>query len=555
MIRFVLYVLFFFILGSLNSYGQTNCSSFSTYFGGTQFDEARGVCIDAFKNTYIIGNTYSTDLPITNGLINNSHSGNYDVFISKFDSCGALIWCTYFGSTGFDSGEKIAVSNDGTIVFCGYTNGVDLPVTSGCFQAINNGGYDCFITKITPNGTIIWSTYFGKTNGDFAYDIKTDEYNNVIIGGTTTSPNLYTTAASFQPNIKANTDAFIARFSKNGMLKWNTYYGGNGNEDIHALAIDKNFNIIGVGGTFSTNLSTSINAYQSTNNGVPDSYIIKLDSNCIRVFSTYFGGMNVEDSWGVVTDTLNNIYVAGNTNSNDFYTTTSAYQTTLNGTLDDWSLSKWDENGTLLSSTLFGGSAKDLSCRLTFIAPDILCFLGKTESTNMPVIGNNYLQTNSGNYDAFLASFNTINLQPILSGYYGGSTDEEPVDVFSSSNNSIVFVGSTNSVNYPLSSSPYQNSLNNSNDATITRLHVQHLTSTSETENKLISPPFPNPFQNYISINYPTEFTLEIKNILGELVFKTNKQQTINTQHFELGLYLVTVHTKHSTSTYKMIKN
>jgi hypothetical protein len=70
-----------------------------------------------------------------------------------------------------------------------------------------------------------------------------------------------------------------------------------------------------------------------------------------------------------------------------------------------------------------------------------------------------------------------------------------------------------------------------------------------------MSPPFPNPFQNYISINYPSEFTFEIRNILGELVFKTNQQQTINTQDFDLGLYLVTVQTKHSTSTYKMLKN
>ena len=254
-----------FLLVKAYLISQQTCSNFSTYFGGNQFDEIKSVCVDVNKNSYVIGNTYSNDLPVTLGLINDTASGNYDVFLAKFDSCGALIWSTYFGGIGYESAEKMEITHDGNIVFCGYTTSVTTPTTLGCFQPNNNGGYDCYLTKITPNGLIVWSTFFGKSGGDFAFDLKIDAVDNIIIGGTSTSTNLYTTPFSFQPNHKGNTDAFIARFSKNGLLKWCTYYGGAGSEDIHALAVDLNCNIIGVGESFSNNLNTSSTAFQSIN--------------------------------------------------------------------------------------------------------------------------------------------------------------------------------------------------------------------------------------------------------------------------------------------------
>ena len=201
-------IIYLFIVSTLYTLklNSQTCTLVSSYFGGTQQDEIKGVCIDNNKNSYLLGNTYSTDLPITIGKINDTNSGDFEAFLCKFDSCGILKWCTYFGTSAYDSGEKIALTNDGNIVFCGYTSGVTSHTTLGCFQPISGGGYDCFITKINPNGTIIWSTYFGKSGGDFAFEIKVDNYDNIIIGGTTTSPNLYTTASSFQQVKQANTE-------------------------------------------------------------------------------------------------------------------------------------------------------------------------------------------------------------------------------------------------------------------------------------------------------------------------------------------------------------
>lgn len=552
----LLYLLIISLLVSLRIDAQTSCAMFSTYFGGAQFDEIKGVCADANKNSYIIGNTYSTALPVTLGLINDTASGDYDVFLAKIDSCGGLVWCTYFGSTNFDSGEKIKISNDGNIVFCGYSNGTNLPTTNGSFQSTNHGGYDCFVTKISPAGTIIWSSYFGQSNGDFAYDITTDALNNIIIGGTTTSPNLYTSASSFQQNIKANTDAFIARFNKQGTLKWCTYYGGNNNEDIHAITTDNNYNIIGVGGSFSSNLNTSASAYQAYNDGGADVYILKLDSNCTRIFSSYLGGSGVDDAWGVTTDSFDNIYLSGHTTSFDFDTTVSAYQTTKLGSLSDWYLTKWSSTGILQYSTLYGGANNDLLARMAFVAPDKILLIGKSESTDIPVLGTNNQTTLSGNYDGFLVLFDINSMFPFWSSYYGGSLEEDPLDIVCNSVSSVIFVGNTNSTNYPISASPYQSSLNMSNDGFITKLSLQNLIPTTIDESFFNSSTilFPNPFDDVVHVEGLAKFSIRIDNIFGQCLLAEKNKKTIFVKDLQAGVYFVTISSGSFSKTQKLIK-
>lgn len=573
--------LLFCLVCSITKINSQTCTLVSTYFGGTQQDEIKSICIDVNKNSYVLGNTYSIDLPITPGKINDTPSGDYDSFLSKFDSCGILKWFTYIGTSGYDSGEKMTLTNDGNIVFCGYTAGVTSHTTLGCFQSVSGGGYDCFITKINPNGNIIWSTYFGKSGGDFAFDIKVDNYDNIVIGGTTTSIGLYTTVSSFQQIKDANTDAFIARFDKNGQLKWCTYYGGNGSEDIHALSIDKNYNIIGVGGSFSTNLNTSIGAHQLMNDGTMDGYIIKLDSNCVRIFSSYLGGSGIDDLWGNTTDALGNIYLSGHTTSTDFDLTPGAYQAINNGS-NDWFITKFSPLGVLQISTLLGGTLNDMNTRMVRSGINELTLLGKTESANFPMIGASYQSLKSASYDVVIAKFSTLNLIPYWTSFYGGNGDEESWDLATITNSHFAFVGGCNSTTYPVSLSAYQPTLNISLDGIFTKLNignlipnhdndpikndeiinVDNLTPTNissdnlnKNDNALFV--YPNPAKESIWINSSIPFSYNFINILGEKIFsKTNITDTENMsiKHLINGIYFLTITTKQSIRTFKIIK-
>lgn len=545
------FILTIFLLVKASLISQPTCSYFSTYFGGNQFDEIKSVCVDSNKNCYVIGNTYSSNLPITLGLINDTASGNYDVFLAKFDSCGALIWSTYFGGIGYESAEKMEITHDGNIVFCGYTTSVTTPTTLGCFQPNNNGGYDCYLTKITPNGLIIWSTFFGKSGADFAFDLKIDALDNIIIGGTSTSTNLYTTPLSFQPNHKGNTDAFIARFTKTGLPKWCTYYGGAGSEDIHALGIDLNCNIIGVGESFSNNLNTSAAAFQSFNEGASDTYIIKLDSSGARVFSTYLGGSGSDDASGIVCDTSNNIYIAGHTSSLDFDTTAFSYQPAHNGGIDCY-LTKWSPNGTLIKSTLFGGMLNDYSSRLISLSNSEILLLTETESTNLPTYTFSQQTSLQGSYDIYLTSFDMNALFPTWGTYYGGAIVEDAADLKLINSQEVVFCGSSNSTNYPVSFGAYQTLLNNSSDGVITKISITKNGSTGIKDNYKESSIdiYPNPFDDYLLVKSDHSFLIEIKTLLGEAVYTKTNENYISTKHLLPGVYIISVNSK----SYRFIK-
>lgn len=445
-------ILIILFLISYNLIGQP-CVQLSTYFGKSQFDEFKSVCVDNKGNIYAIGNTYSADLPVTTGAFQMLYKSGYESFIVKFDSCGSLVWCTYFGTQGFDSAERIAFSSDSSIVITGYTNGVDLPTTVGCFQSTVNIMYDCFLAKFNLNGQPRWITYFGGAQSDFSYALSIDKDNNIIIGGTSLSPTIYTTAQSFQQNSAGATEAFIAKFSKTGQLKFSTFYGGSSSEDIHDVATDIDGNIIATGGSFSFNLNTSISCFQATSNGGMEIYVIKLDSIGNRIFSTYIGGSSQDDAYGVCVDVQKNIYLTGHTNSFDFYKTAVSHQTVIVGSSDNFCL-KLTPLGNLLWSNIFGGSSFDANVHSRIDANNQIVSLINTDSPDFPMLGVGNFTTNSGSGDIVLVKISS-NGQLNWSTYRGGLFNETSTDLLLM-NNKIVISGSSTSNDFPVITNNYQ---------------------------------------------------------------------------------------------------
>lgn len=448
--KFFLSLIFFSFL----KVGAQTCPQFSTYFGKSQIDELKGLCRDNSGNTYAIGNTQSNDLPVTAGAFQSVYKNNYEAFLVKFDSCGALVWCTYFGTQGFDSGEKIAFSpTDSSIVFTGYTDGSDLDTTFNCFQPGSSGLYECFLAKFNLNGTARWVTYFGGTNQDFSYAITIDQKGNIVIGGTSLSTSIHTNSLSFQQNLIGAVDAFIARFNKQGQLKFSTFYGGTNAEDIHDVATDVDGNVIGVGGSFSNNLSTSAGCMQASSNGGMEVYVIKLDSLGNRLFSTYLGGSGVDDCYGVCVDQQKNIYLTGHTTSSDFYKTAVSQQTTVAGSNDNYCL-KLTPSGTLVWSTIFGGTSMDLNVHCKIDASNNVYSLINSQSNDFPMVGTANYTVFSGSNDLVVAKINA-NGQLIWTSYKGGSGSDNPGDLVLFKNK-ILVAGATSSSDFPVITNNYQ---------------------------------------------------------------------------------------------------
>ncbi len=547
--KYLLYIAIFFQFGA----NAQSCNYWSTFLGKIGSDDIKGIALDNNKNSYIIMQTDSPSLSIVPGLISDNINGINDAYIAKFDSCGNFIWGTYLGTTSFDSGEKIVVCPDGNIAFTGYTQGNGLPTTPACFQSTLAGQFDCFLGKITPNGNLIWLTYFGKSNGDFAYDLVSDFNGNLFIGGTTTSTNFFTNASSFQQTFGGNTDSFIAKFSSGGNLKWCSYYGGLGIEDIHVLTTDIFGNVFGSGGTNSFNLSTTAGCIQPSLDALRDCYIIKFDSIGNRIFSSYFGGMGQDDAFGLATDGLGNLYMSGQTTSQNFTTTASAYQATISG-MTDMFFSKISPTGNLLYSTYFGGTDDDVVNRMKIHNNELYLF-GTTASSNIPMLGSSNYSVLPGVYSLIVFRFNTAG-QPNYSTYFGGIGGYEFGQDIAITTSHMFFCGKSSSPTYPTTASSFQNTYGGNDDGILTRLPnnnaslITAINKEQAVQQKIIL--FPNPTKDKLTIkNADKETKVGLINYLGQLVKETELENgEIDVKELPGGIYFLRI----NDLSYKFIK-
>ncbi len=525
---------------------QAPCSYWSTFLGKTNSEDIKSITQDNLGNYYIICQTNSKLLPTTPNLISDTLKGFYDAYLAKFDSCGTFKWGTYLGTSGYDSGERICICKDGNIAFCGYTQGSGLPTTVGAFQSTFIAQSDAFIGKINPNGQLIWLTYFGSVGSDLAYEIACDATNNLVIGGTSTSSTLHTTATSFQQTMAGNNDAFIARFSGSGQFKWSTFYGGVGSEDIHAITTDKFGNVIGSGGTFSFNLSTSVGAHQSIKDIGMDCYLIKLDSMGTRIFSTFFGGNSQDDAYGLACDNNANIYMSGLTSSTNFTITPGAYQSTLGGSADTY-LAKFAPTGSLNYCSLLGGNDYDFVNKMIYYN-NYLYVIGNTASVNFPMIGGSIYSTLQGATNVLLIKYQ-LNGAPVVTSYFGGSSVDVGNDIVANANR-ICFVGKSTSNNYPISAGAFQTVNNGNDEGVITRMIFPPqvlITDVKETTLNHQMIVYPNPCKQSLKVYNKSKATIQISDCIGRVVssvLETNQVEdytVFNTSNLSCGFYYLQV--------------
>ena len=122
-----------------------------------------GLALDGDDNVYVCGTTYSTNFPTTGGAFQTSYAGNEDAFVSKLNAAGnTLIYSTYFGGSGLDICDMIAVNSTGNAYITGETTSQDFPITSSAFQTHFKGTKDAFVTELTAAGNgLVYSLYWG----------------------------------------------------------------------------------------------------------------------------------------------------------------------------------------------------------------------------------------------------------------------------------------------------------------------------------------------------------------------------------------------------------
>jgi hypothetical protein len=460
---------------------------YSTYLGGSGFDQGYAIAVDSLGNSYVTGQTAAIDFPTTPGAFQTQYGGG-DAFIAKLNSSGsALIYSTYL--TGA-SGNGIAVDSTGNAYITGDAGPVSFPTTSGAFQTAPVG-YDVFVTKLNSTGSaLVYSARFGGNLDDFSRGIALDTSGNAYITGWTvcrTTVCTFPTVNAFQPNFAGgNNDAFVTKIDSSGSsLVYSTYLGGgkiiNGTEDWgEAIAVDSTGSAYVTGYTYSPDFPVTAGAFDTSRAGL-DAFITKFTPDGAGlVYSTFLGGAGREQGQGIAVDANGNAYVTGITESFDspftsayegFPVTSGAFQT--KGSYDAF-ITKLNAKGSaLLYSTYLGGSAGvDRGWAIALDDAGNACITGDTASTNFPVSNAIQAAFGGGPTDVFVAKLNAAGSGLIYSTFLGGNLTDEGRGI-ACRGNDVFVTGDTDSGNFPTSNALQGNNgggLQNHDDAFVVRI-------------------------------------------------------------------------------------
>ncbi|MGB8646112.1 MAG: SBBP repeat-containing protein, partial [Anaerolineae bacterium] len=308
---------------------------YSTFLGGSSEDHAQGITVDAKHNAYIVGTTGSTDFPKLNPYQSNKAGDEDVFVTKLNADGTALVFSTFIGGTDFQQGLDIALDNQDHVYVTGETASKDFPVTPGAFQSSLQGflSANAFVSKLSADGTtLLYSTYLGGGQ-DVARSIAVLDQ-KAFVTGTTGAVN-FPTKNAFQTDQGDNdafVSAFDTTQSGAASLLWSTYLGGSGIDDGNSIAVVRRLTGLN---TFATEVvvagATDSNDFPTKNpiqgNQIwADGFVTKFTGAGKLIYSTYLGGGDYDNALAVAMDAQGNAYVAGHTWSIDLPTTFNAFQ-------------------------------------------------------------------------------------------------------------------------------------------------------------------------------------------------------------------------------------
>jgi hypothetical protein len=529
----------------------------STYIGGSGNDRIYSV-VEKNGNAFISGWTtqfLSPNFPTTPGSYNTTLNGTTG-FVSKFSNDGStLVFSTFLGRVSNGGGGNVHiegvfldVDSNGDCYITGIgENGY--PTTPGVFN--NTSTRDAFVTKLNNTGTsLVYSTFVGNgTPRAIAVDNQGYAYITGLAGS-----GFPTTSGAFDETNNGFGDAFVTKVNTDAStLIFSTLIGGSGQfEDAFAIKVDANHDVYIAGRTSSPNFPTTSGCYDATFNGGSgpfpyDIFVSKLNNTgSALIFSTFIGGSQNEEAYGIDIDANKNVYITGYTESTDFPVTAGVYQTTK-GSGKDAFIAKLNSTGSSLDfASYFGVGSNQEAYGITLDGNNNVWIVGNTGVSATPVTNDAFDNTLNGE-NSFVVAFNNSATSLVYGSYIGGSGMGG--DIAKSITNDYAggfyVAGWTHSTNFPITTGAFQTT-NNSIVAQYSEgfvLKFQHGSSTSISQysEEDLYHIFPNPNHGTFTIQTKRGGIFELADVTGKVINTytlTNSQQTVH-ENLPAGMYFV----------------
>jgi uncharacterized protein (TIGR03437 family) len=301
---------------------------FSTYIGGSDYDDAFGIALDADNNAYVTGQTVSFDFPVRSAFQTGPAGGGGDVFVTKLATTRSnVFYSTYVGGNGVDGGTGIAIDTAGNAYVTGGTTSSIFPVMSP-IQGTMRGVQDAFLFKLNPTGnSLAYSTFLGGAGEDAGFRVAVDAQGSPYLYGYTKSTDFQVKGA-FQAASGGGFDVFVAKLTPAGDgLIYSTYLGGSQDDfGFGNIVVDAGGTAYLSGYTKSPNFPTRNPMQGSYGGGAYDSFVARLaPQGNMLIYSSYIGGSGEDEAYGLAVDRQGQVVIAGRTSSPNFPQASGAF--------------------------------------------------------------------------------------------------------------------------------------------------------------------------------------------------------------------------------------
>ncbi|MCH2101116.1 MAG: SBBP repeat-containing protein [Planctomycetes bacterium] len=453
------------------------------YIGGSDYDELRGIDVTDAGKIWVVGHTSSTDLPARGAFQGSNAGGDYDCFVAGVDSDGVLRNLTYLGGSDRELAYDLSVDAAGNVYVGGGTNSSDFPTAVGPYLT-QSGSLDGFVTKIDPNGNLVYSGFIGGSQFDSIRGNAVDaEGNHYVIGRTvdTGNPNdpPYTFPTEVGPDLTHNglSDAFVAKINDTGDdVLYCGFIGGSDIDYGRDVEIDAQGYAYYVGWTNSDETTFPVvGGPDLTYNGgeelwggnfaqYGDGFLSRITPDGSNFASNgYVGGTGSDAIFSVRIDGFGGVYIAGHTTSTEAsLPVTYGPDITFNGAPSNEpygdalvgklkpSLTDWEYLG------FVGGDSQDRAWRMDIDDFGRMYIVGNTRSDQLsfPHQGHGARLHEGGDEDGYVAMISANGSRVLYGSYFAGEGREVVRDVAVDSDGYVHVAGWSNSTSFPLVSGP-----------------------------------------------------------------------------------------------------
>jgi hypothetical protein len=256
-------------------------------------------------------------------------------------------------------------------------------------------------------------------------------------------------------------------------LTYSTFLGGSSSDYGTGIAVGQDGATYITGVTFSSNFPTTPGAFDRSLYGLNDIFIAKLNATGSAIlFATFLGGQYDETSTDIAVDSSGATYITGYTYSSDFPTTPTAFDTTMNSTMDAFVVKLSATGSTLLYSTLLGGNNDwDQGHDIVVDSGGKAYVTGVTWSSDFPTTPGTFDTTLSTDGDVFVTKLDTTGSSLDFSTFLGGSGQDIGYGIAIDGNGEVYIAGVTSSSNFPTTTGAYDTSLGGMTDAFVAKLN------------------------------------------------------------------------------------